>query len=207
MGIPVIFLSFLVFIIIYRIQLAKLDKDQNAINKLFWEREESSLFVRKKEIKPYELILPNVDSIPTYSQSEYEAMGNKDLFNIQEKCITYSHTKMLNTSHLLNSEVRLKYGSANIDTVEDYEENYHQYIKLLYQLGKGFFELNRLEDAILLLEEGLHVNTEISDHLILLGKLYKTTNQKEKFTALFNYANTINSLTKNKILHELEALT
>ncbi|PKM95199.1 MAG: hypothetical protein CVU84_05790 [Firmicutes bacterium HGW-Firmicutes-1] len=206
MVIPSIFVLFLIFIFIFQHNLRKSDKMLNKSRKIFWEKEEKSLFARKAPIDTNIYIIPSIEALPNFSFEEFKAFGNEDLFKTQELCFDIAKSPMVNLSDMLNSDIRIKYGTSNLSTIESYEINYNHYIKILYQLAKGYYELNMYDEAICVLEEGIRVHTEIGDHILLLATLYCQFQNKAKFDELYEKSLTLNTLTKNTIIRNLDKL-
>lgn len=206
MEIPIIFIVFLIFVFLFRYKMNQQEKATHRSNELFWEREKKSLFIRKKTLDDTIYLKADISKFPKYSLEQFIEWQAKKLYKVQEDCLYYASQPMVNLSNMLNSEIRLKYGTANLTLIESYENNYISYTKQLYQLGKGFYDINRDDDAITVLEEGIRMGSDISHNYILLGKLYCKTNQTVKFQDLYNKTTYIESLTKHKIIDELNKL-
>ncbi len=206
MGVPVLFICFIFLIAIFQYNLQKGEAHRKKSRKRFWEFEDSSWFGRKGSIEPNYFLHPNASNLPKLTFEEFDALEMSYLFKLQETCFELAKEPMVDLSYLLNSEIRHKYGANNVNTIEGYENNYNNYIRYLYQLGKFYYEQERYTDAQLYLEEGLSVHTEISDHLILLGTLYLKNQDDVGFQKLYAHAKGIKSLTKTKILHRLDQL-
>lgn len=206
MGIPIIFVLFLIFIFIFQHNLKKNDRNGKMARKQFWEYEENSFFARKLPLNDNDFIKPNVHSIPKLDYEAFKALNNPQMFTVQEKCFSLADIPMLDLSGMLNSELRYRYGAANLELIESYENNYTNYIKSLYKLGKFYYDNNMKNEAISVLEEGMNVNTEISDHIILLATIYYEMQKKKEFDCLYKKALKMKSLTKNKTLQQLHSL-
>lgn len=206
MGIPMIFVLFLIFLFIFQYHLRKSDRLAKESTKKFWAKEEASMFSRKSPIEPEQYIKPQIENFPKKTLEYFKELNYEKLYSIQENCFYLATQPMLNFSNILNSDLRLKYGSANLQLIEAYENNYNQYLHNLYHLGKGYYELNQYNEAVIILEEGIRVNTDISEHIILLATLYCNYKDSEKFNTLYNKVLSFNSLTKNKIIYRLDEL-
>lgn len=206
MGIPVFFITFIILLTIFQIYLNKTSISRKNSRRKFWSHEEKSWFGRKSQIESDHYLHPNIENLPHLSKEDYENLGKESMFRIQEECYAIALEPMIDLTNMLNSDIRHQYGPANFDLIDTYENNYTRYIKALYILGKFFYEKDRDQDALLFLEEGVHVRTEISDHIILLGTMYCKLRDKTKFLELYERAQKSQSLTKNKIIHELKKL-
>lgn len=206
MPIPIIFILFVIFILIFQHNLRKQSTTLEKSRKEFWELEEKSYFSRKEPIEPELFLKTNSESLPKNSREFFQEKGKESLFLVQEKCFEVSALPMINLSDTLNSQVRLKYGAANLGLIQNYEINYNSYLTHLYKLGKGYSDMGLDNDAILFLEEAINLCSESSDHYILLGQLYKRTNDHKKLDALYQNAQGLNTITKNKVVSALDQL-
>lgn len=206
MGIPTIFVLFLIFLFIFQHNLRKSDRLHKNASERFWEKEEASMFARKSPIETQHYIIPQVENLPKNTLEYFQNLENEQLYYIQEKCFDLASKPMLNFSNMLNSDIRLKYGSENLNLIEAYETNYNHYLQNLYQLGKGYYDLKLYNEAITVLEEGIRVNTDISDHIILLATLYCELKDFNKFNNLYDKSLSLTSLTKNKTIQGLDNL-
>lgn len=206
MTIPATFILFLIAIFIFQHNLRKSDRTINNSRKNFWAHEEKSLFARKSPIESSLYIKPNLEALPKFSIEDFISFGDENLYKIQEHCFNIATEPMVNLSDMLNSDVRMKYGTSNLSIIESYEVNYNHYIKSLYQLAKGYYDLKMYAEAIKVLEEGVHVNTSIGDHIILLASLYCQFHDTLKFNELYERTLTLNTLTKSTIVKNLDKL-
>lgn len=206
MEFPIIFILFLMLLLIFQLSLKKSNLSRKRSSQKFWSNEEKSWFARKSQVELDLFIHPNTENLPRLSRQDYESLGKEAMFRIQEEGYAIALEPMVDLTNMLNSDIRLQYGPANFELINTYENNYTRYIKVLYILGKFFYEKDRDQDALLFLEEGVHVRTEISDHIILLATLYCKLHDKNKFLELYDRAQKSQSLTKNKIIQELKKL-
>lgn len=206
MGIPTIFILFLIFIFIFQHNLRKSERSINNSRRTFWEREEKSLFARKTAISPDDYIQANPESLPQFPLEYFHEIGDEQLYKLQQRCLKLANEPMMNLSDMMNSDVRIKYGAANLGLIENYENNYNQYLRTLYKLAKGYYELNKISEAVQVLEEGIHMQTDISDHILLLGTLYQKLGEKNKFDILYNKTLEMKTLTKAKTIQGLDKI-
>ncbi|MBC7958298.1 MAG: hypothetical protein H7X94_00390, partial [Vallitaleaceae bacterium] len=114
MGVPIVFAAFILFLLAFQYKLTKNSRQDNRLKKAFWDAEESSLFARKAPIADSDWIHPNSQILPTSTIEEFIAFGRPELYELQEACFTLSKQPMLDLSHMLNSEVRSKYGASQL---------------------------------------------------------------------------------------------
>ena len=206
-GIPTFLVLFLIFLAVFRYRLSKAERINRKASKAFWDQEHSSHFIRKKLITEDDLIKPRLEDFPIFTMEDFEQMENPHIFKLQQDCLDLANKPMMNLGHLLNSEIRLKYGTANLELVQSYEENHTAYIKALYRLGKAYADADRPYEAIKVLEEGLWVKTDYSRHWLLLGSLYISKNHFTDYENLLKKASSINGSAQEKLLADLLLLS
>lgn len=180
MHIPIFFGLFIIAIIVMRIKMKKNNSNIKAINKAYWEKEQKSLVVRKKNIDDLSYINIKADELPT------NTYGSSEIADLRDKVLSLLSEKMISFKGKTNADLRLEYGTANFDKLSLYEERYNTLIKRLYQWGKLLVDMDKQEDALSVLELGIKINTDISKHYILLGNLYKARQDDEKFQKLYD---------------------
>ncbi|TCT12169.1 hypothetical protein EDC18_11315 [Natranaerovirga pectinivora] len=198
MPIP-IFLVILILIIIYiKYRTSLLEKKHSNARKAFWEKETKANFTRKKDINTLDYIIINLDALPFHFNTNDETLKA-----LQDKVVELSRLKMLDLRRYSNTDLKLNYGIANLEVLSAYENTYFELLRTLYKWSKHLNDIEFVQDSITVLEYGININTDISDHYILLGKLYKETHQFEALKHLIEKANQLDNLLKNKILSYL----
>ncbi|GKX32088.1 hypothetical protein SH1V18_45680 [Vallitalea longa] len=202
MRIPIFLISFFILCIYVKVKIIKSTKEDKKSNKAFWDREEKAMFVRKKSLENLNYILINKNDLPIFEKSSCCT----EIYNIQNKVLNLLEHKIVNLNGKTNTDLKMEYGTANLDTLITYENNYNILVRNLYKWGKLLHESNKIDEAIQVLETGVNINTDISNHYILLGKLYKTKKDTESFNSLYSHVNETRFILKDKILNALSSL-
>lgn len=206
MTFPVLFIWFLIAIFLFRHHMKKDTKLNERASQTFWKKEQASLVVRKQSLNEEDYVKPSLDPIYFMDEAYYLEHHKPELLRYQTQIEGLLKEPMVNLSHMSNTDVRLTYGTAMITTIEAYETNYNHYIKALYALGKGFYELGNQPLAKAYLEEGIHVGTDIKSHFMLLAEIYLNEKEPSKINDLIEKAQNLHSLTKNSLVHTLQDL-
>lgn len=210
MGFPTFLVLLILFILVFRHNLAKQSKMANVASTHFWKKQETSLVVRKQEISSEYYLHPtlNFTEMPTSLRKDknyFDTYTQKEaLYKCQERLVELSQKPMVNLSHLDNADIRLTFGTANFTHILSYEENYHLYIRNLHVMGRFLYENKDFDLSRVYLEEGLKVKTDISGHLTLLADLYVELRLYENLEALLEYARQIDSPMGGKTVHYIE---
>jgi hypothetical protein len=166
----------------------------------FWEREQRANFTRKKPLDNLNYI-----SIP----DELLSMRPENMTDEINSCLLdlndLSSYKIVNLTGFTNTDLKLEYGTANINILSDYDFHYTNLVTLLQKLGELLHENNDDADAITVLEFAVSTGTDVSKTYYLLADLYKTAGTPEKISYLISQAKNINSLLKNSIVQTLQA--
>ena len=114
-----------------------------------------------------------------------------------------SSLPILNLTGISNTDLKMEYGPANLNELSEADSNFTSLVRCVNQLGNRFNELGDTDNAIKILEYGIECNTDISNTYYLLAQLYIDTNQADKIQNLVDKAASLNSLSKNSIIKNL----
>lgn len=200
---PTFLLLFITFIIYFAYKNSVITKKQLEKRNAFWDREKQANFSRKQPLNDLNFIEIDKGKLPFDSIN----LSKTELNEIQTKIKEIINLPMVNLKSYTNTDLKLKYGVANLELLSTYESNYIQFSQLLYEWGMYLVKLNQLDKAISVLNYGVLIGTEHSEHIILLGTLYKKTGQLAQLNQLIQYVSKLDSLLKNKIIKRLKSLT
>ena len=116
-----------------------------------------------------------------------------------------SELTIVNLTGLTNTDLKLKYGTANITILTEYDFNYTNLVTLLQKLAEKLYENDNPKLAIKVLEFAISTNTDVSKSYYLLAQLYTEAGTPEKISSLIDTAQNLNSLLKNTIVQTLQA--
>lgn len=140
---------FIVFCLVLTFYIRKNDTAQQKAQHDFFEKERLSNTVRKKDISKLDYISIPLDKIPVKLESSTE----NTIFALAEK-------PMLNFVGISNTDLKLQYGTANLDILTEYENNFLEFVALLPDYATELVEAGQKESAIMLLEFAVSVNAD-----------------------------------------------
>ena len=140
---------FIVFCIALSFYIRKGDASQQKVLDEFWEKERKSNAVRKKDISKLDYITIPLDKIPVKLGSSTE----KAIFALAEQ-------PMLNLVGISNTDLKLEYGTANLETLTQYENNFLDFVALLPDYTAELSEAGEKETALMLLEFAVNINAD-----------------------------------------------
>ena len=140
---------FIVFCLLLNFYIRKNDSSQQKVEDAFWEKERQSNAVRKKDISKLDYITIPLDKIPVKLKTSTE----EELFALAQQ-------PMLNFVGISNTDLKLQYGTANLDILTQYENNFLDFVSLLPTYVDELHAAGETETALMLLEFAVSVNAD-----------------------------------------------
>ncbi|MBR6359264.1 MAG: hypothetical protein IKS11_06405 [Lachnospiraceae bacterium] len=198
MHLPVFLIVSMILVFLINIVSKRNQRDAEAEERAFIEKEQRANTTRRKDISNLDFItIPPCLSSPSGLLSEEIAETEKQIAALQDK-------KIVNFTGITNTDLKLTYGAANIDALSEYDNNYLKLVRLIVKYAKQLIDAGLTEKAKEILEFGMSVKTDVSANYTLLAKLYKDEGNTEKIKEIRLIAEQLNSLTKAKLLRDLD---
>lgn len=191
----IIFASFITFGIWLTYQLSKSNRNNEKAEKTFWEREQAANSVRKKSLDDLNYIQIPYEKLPLHLLTK-----DPQVKNCIDQITALKDLKIVNLTGFTNTDLKLKYGTANITILSEYDQNYILLARTLYKWGSLLYEAGYVDEAVFLLEFAISTGTDISGNYKLLAVIYKDREQVSKIEELFRSAHNLNSIMKKPIL-------
>lgn len=163
----------------------------------FWNRESESNFVRRADISNLDFLKPDFDKLPLDAAKK---IGLSDIVSNLEKM---SDKKILNLAQYTNTDLKIMYGPANLDSLSEYDNNYTVLIRTLNTLGDALYEKGDSENAKRIYEYAISIGSDISNTYIKLGTIYYESNDTAAFDLLLDKADKLTSLSASLITTKL----
>lgn len=191
-----LFIFFTALISFYRKKQASA---QDEIEERFWSRENEANHIRRQDISglPYITIPLEIFSM--------DICDNSGLKEYKQTLTQLSEQKILNLSGQTNTDLKLKYGPANLAALIEYDQNYVTLCRTLLSYAECLLKLGYPKEAQKILEFGISCGSDLSQNYLLLANLYLTAGDTASFENLKSQAASLNSLMKTPILERLEA--
>ncbi len=196
-----IFASVIVFCIWLAYEIHKHNKKDKKILDTFWEKENKANNTRAKSLEGLNYI-----EIP---ESVYEAMPNpapSELEDCARLLQFLKENKIVNLSHITNTDLKLKYGASNLDTLSAYDQNYITLLRVLQTLSDYHYEKGNIDTARILLEFAVSIQSDNIGTYKLLAKIYCDSGEEAKLDYLISAASLLPGLTQKPILRFLKSL-
>lgn len=165
----------------------------------FFQKESEANSVKKRDISALPYIVPDEALLNTDS-------SDPKINELLSELKTFKDKKILNLTGISNTDLKLKYGTANITELSECDDNFTSYCKVLYSIGKAYNEIGDTVSARRFLEYAVGIRTDITDNYVLLANIYRDNNELNRIDDLINIAGTLNSLSKQTIILKLNDL-
>lgn len=144
----------------------------------------------------------------SYSRApEFIAPYAEELAGAEQEICALADSRILNLTGISNTELRLAYGTANLDPLAAYDQNFTILIRALQKWGSLLVSAGKQKDAVTVLSYGVSIGSDIAATYALLARLYKEQGDLQKIEDLKKSAEALTTLMKPSILRDLEQIT
>lgn len=196
-----LFLAVIIINIYLFVRRSQTNKSMSQIREDFWAREHKANLTTRKDLSDLDFIIIPMEDLPF----DMETL-NKELKSIQDEIIALSNQPMVNFTGLSNTDLKLKYGAANIKELIRWDTNFIALVTLLNEWGLYYYKQHQYNSARQIFEFAVDCKSDVSNTYILLANIYVQENISEKIDDLIQVAESLDSLAKNKILKSLRDL-
>ena len=202
---PMFFLLALVFTAWLAFERVKSSKQDDERVRAFWQRENDANNTRRKNLDTITYIkIPNWITIDSLSSSL--PSDDAELNRCSSILETLMSQRILNLTGMTSTDIKLEYGPANLNTLDEYDQNFTLFAQTIYAYGERLHTLGFDHEAMRVLRFGIDSLSDISGNYKLLATLYIKYGQQEKIPELKEAAGKLNSLLKNSIIKYLDEL-
>lgn len=165
----------------------------------FLEKERLSNSVRKQPLDNLDYINVNIDDfvIP-------ETAMNERVNDLYDSIKLLSESKIVNFTGVTNTELKLTYGVANLNTLTEYDQNFTTLCRSIYDLAIELNNQGFKSEAEAILSKGIEYGTDISGNYLMLADLYIERGSAASILNLIKSADNIRSLTKESTIEKLK---
>ncbi|MBO4908589.1 MAG: hypothetical protein J5476_04830 [Lachnospiraceae bacterium] len=196
-----VFASFIIFILIVRHNIRRSRRIEEGSEKAFWERERKANEVRRKPLDDLVYVKPDMSSFPTDVMAD-----DPEITECRELIAQLANEKIVNLTGYTNTDLKLKYGVANLRLLTEYDDRYTLLVQTIQKWADRLWENEYTKEAIPLLEEQVRIHADITSAYRKLAVYYRDNNEPEKIEGLKKTAETLNSSSKNVILRSLNEI-
>lgn len=195
-----IFTIFAIFGLFTFVFMRRSSNDVFKKNEEFLERERAANSVRKQPLTDLKYINFDFSSFPEIQTDDEYILERLNTLKI----LSEDDNKIVNLSGYTNTDLKIKYGVANLTILTEYDQNFTSLCRCLYELGKRLYDQGDIQNAKLFLEFGIQCETDLKSHYSLLADIYEQNMQYKDIVALSHIAAVnVNSTLKPALLKEL----
>ena len=203
-----LFTTFIIFVAFIHLMIRRSDQAKKDADAEFFRKEHEASFVRKKSLDGLDYIVIPLDELP------FGAMpGDPEVIHAENTVRKLADKKIVNLTGISNTDLKLKYGTANITPLTEYDTNYLELARVLNKWGKALYQSGRYTEAAQVLSFAVHTGSDVTQTWHLYTdclRLHLGLDPEEsalKLRALIPIAESLNALSKDAILKELEEKT
>jgi hypothetical protein len=193
--IPIFTIGMIVFIIVLKMTVNKNTHAKSDSEEQFWEREHQANFTRKQDISGLDYITIPLDKFPLNLHTKAEN-------TLQQ----LSGEKILNLTGISNTDLKLMYGVANLETLTACDENFTRLVQSLSAYAKELLDAGQQSDAQTVLEYAVSIHADARQIYIMLAGIYREQNQSGKIAGLITSAQELNSISSAGIVSALQEM-
>jgi hypothetical protein len=192
------FASFIGFTIIISVFLKRNSRQSREQVQRFWAREAEANSVRRKSLDGLHYIKIPLEDFPTQLLPENPVVT---------ECIdilkTLATQKIVNLTGWSNTDLKLEYGTANITLLSDYDQNFTLLVRTLQKWADALIESQYMEEATVLMEYAISVETDVSRTYYLLADYWLSQGEDCQVERLIKTAEGLHSASKEPIVRKL----
>ncbi len=159
----------------------------------FWQQETAANQVRKQDISTLDYVYIPLETLPF-------GVGQTSEITRLEGIIRELDTKQIvNLSQYTNTELKLKYGVANLDILSACDERFTTLIRTLYQWSCLLLNSGHLDAAIQVAEYSIDIGSDISGCYYMLADYYNSIQDATALNRLRESADKLTGLNANAI--------
>ena len=191
--------SFLALCFVVSRNVSRFKKTHGQSRESLLERESEANSVRKADISTLPYIEIPLDTLP----DTLSACGHSGL---ADELYALAGKKILNLSMYTNTDLKMMYGPANLDTLSACDDAYADLILLLNKIGKTLLEANDVSSAEQFLSYAVSIGSDITASYTMLATIYADQHDKNQLNELIQKAETITSLSGRTIQIKLHSI-
>lgn len=195
---PIFFICFIVFLIWFRVKMKQSNSTSKEASESFWEREEKANYARRQDISNLDYITVEESDLPFASE-----MDEKEAELVREVKSKMQH-KMLNLSGLTNTDLKERYGFANLETLSGCDQNFMYFIRSLSRWGDYLFTQGDFTRSKQIMEYSKSLGSDISTVYVTLGKIYASEGDTAKLEELITFVEDSSFALKDSIINKLK---
>lgn len=199
MSIPFILLIS-IFAVWLRYEIAKSNKREKKSFQYFLQRERQANATRRRDITNLNYISLELEGLPLKDNEDDTINSYRDTI------IALANRKIVNLTGLTNTDLKYRYGAANLDLLSEYDNNFTKLVSILHKWGERLYNNGNVSDAVTVLEYAVSCGTDVTKTYRLLARIYKEKNALNQIDHLIALIPDTTILRKDALIKELNQI-
>lgn len=191
--------SFLTFILVIFFIMRSQQKKTRDLEAEFWSREERANSVRRKPLDDLNYIKIPLEAFPTHLLND-----NEEVLECIDILESLTSRKIVNFTGRSNTDLKLEYGTANLEALTEYDQNYTLLVRTLQKWADRLIDNDYKKEAVPLMEFAVSTGTDISRTYYILAEYYASLGQYQEIDRLRSVAKNLLSANRNVIVRHLQ---
>lgn len=191
---------FIFFIFLLAYYRKKGLREQEAVEDAFWNRENNANLTRRQDISGLPYITIPLEKFPM------DICDNPKIKALEGTLKELAAKKILNLHNQTNTDLKEKYGPANLEALSSYDDNFALLCRTLVSYAECLSGLGYTKEARTVLEFGISCGSDHSKNYRLLADFYQAEGQTAQLNALRANADALCSPMKQSILTYIQQL-
>lgn len=191
------FASFIVFCLFVTFTVKKQTADHEKKEADFWEAEQKANLARRKPLDNLHFIHIPFEKLPV---PEISSENSDDFSKAYDTLKTLDEAGIVDLSSKSNTELKMEYGVANLDTLIQYDQNFSDTLIGLDLIAHILYQDGFPSEACEYLEYAVSLRSDISTTYELLVSIYRSQHMERKIENLLPLVSELKSLQKDKII-------
>ena len=203
------FASFVLFILVLQHNMRRGKKTAQQQEEEYWKHEIDANHVRKQSLEDLDYI--SFQAEPFYPLTLLGAEMCSEFLTTHSQAKNYlarflylENQKIVNLSYFTNTDLKYKYGVANLNLLTEYDSNFTELITLLQNYSELFLESNYEDQALAILEYAVSIGSDISKTYTSCAEIYCKHHSFDKMEWLKKEAEKISTSRKDSIVRKLQ---
>lgn len=190
--------SFIALILIISISIKRQNSNFKKKEDDFWARERQANSVRRKSLDGLNYIKIPLEAFPTHLLND-----NTIVMDCIDTLESLTSQKIVNLTGWSNTDLKLEYGTANINILSEYDQNYTVLVRTLQKWADELLTAGFADEAAVLMEFATGTGTDIGRTYYQLSDYYASRGKWEQIDRLIQIAERLRSSNKETIVKHL----
>lgn len=191
------FPSMLLILLVLKHIIKKAGPKEDKLKTLL-ELESEANKTRKQDISSLPYIKIPKDSLP-FGRLTPVTTGEQTVLKLMDK-------QILNLTGITNTELKMQYGAANLETLTQCDENFTLLVRSLNDWAKASMDAGMTDEARCILEYSAAIGSDIRQSYQMLADIYAANKDTNALSKLRTRAEQLSSLSAASILEYLDTL-